>query len=207
VLAWIDLEATSLVAAAHALLEVAAIVTDDQLAEVGRFHRVVYWEGAARLAHLGPDSPDEAFTEAAAATGINHVVVEMHARNGLWRESATSPHGLAEVDDPLAEFLAQTAMATDGATGQVLKLQIAGSSVWFDRTLMAVSLPQALGQFHYRMIDVTTLNELARRFWSRLHGNKPHRRELHRAMPDIEDSLALCRYYAGQIAKDENPQP
>jgi oligoribonuclease (3'-5' exoribonuclease) len=44
------------------------------------------------------------------------------------------------------------------------------------------------------------LNELARRFWPRLHQKLPGKRQIHRAMPDIEDSLALCRYYAAQIA-------
>lgn len=100
---WIDLEASGLRAAVHAVLEVAAIVTDDRLHETGRFHRVVHWEGAAACAHLGA--------------------------------------------------------------------------------------------------DVTTLNELAKRLWPELHGGKPHRRELHRALPDIEDSLTLGRYYAAQIAR------
>lgn len=205
-LAWIDLEATSLVAAAHSLLEVAAIVTDDQLVEVGRFHRVVHWEGAERFAHLGPDSSDEAFANAASAAEIDRVVVEMHAKNGLWPEAAKSLHSLAAVDDQLAGFLAQVAMATDATTGQRVKAQIAGSSIWFDRSLMVVSLPRALAQLHYRTVDVTTLNELARRSWPGLHAGKPARRELHRAMPDIEDSLTLCRYYVEQIASAEAPR-
>lgn len=205
-LAWIDLEATSLVAATHTLLEVAAIVTDDQLVEVGRFHRVVHWPGAERLAHLGADSSDEAFANAAAAAEIDRVVVEMHAKNGLWSEAAKSSHSLAAVDDQLAGFLAQVAMATDATTGQRVKAQIAGSSIWFDRSLMVVSLPRALEQLHYRTVDVTTLNELARRSWPRLQDGKPKRRELHRAMPDIEDSLMLCRYYVERIAAMESPR-
>jgi oligoribonuclease len=68
---------------------------------------------------------------------------------------------------------------------------------------MSVHLPRALRQLHYRCVDVTTLNELARRFWPRLHQFVPSKREIHRAMPDIEDSLALCRYYASQISCKE----
>lgn len=198
-LAWIDLEATGLVATEHAVLEVAAIVTDDQLSEVDRFHRVVHWPGAEQFAHLGPDSSDDMFARRAASTGIDRAVVELHARNGLWRESALSVNRLVNVDDQLAEFLARIATVSDGTSAA--KAQIAGSSIWFDRSLMAVSLPRSLGQLHYRSVDVTTLNELARRFWPRLHGGLPMKRERHRALPDIEDSLVLCRYYVGQIGQ------
>lgn len=201
-LAWIDLEATSLAASAH-LLEVAAIVTDDQLREVGRFHRVVYCPLAEQIAHLGLDSPEEALALGAASTGIDLVVVKLHARNGLWAESVRSPHRLTAVDDQLAEFLALTASSTDATTRQVSKAQIAGSSIWFDRALMTGRLPRALKQLHYRCVDVTTLNELGRRFWPKMHGGIPRKREIHRAMPDIEDSLGLCRYYVSQIASEE----
>lgn len=193
--AWIDLEATGLVAAKHVVLEVAAIVTDDQLCEVGRFHRVVHWPEAAWLRHLGAESTQEEIETAAASMKIDRVVIELHAKSGLWAESAASPHALAVVDDQLAEFLAQTSMK-EGEQ----KAQIAGSSIWLDRSFMTVSLPRSLGQLHYRCIDVTTLNELARRFWPQLHQGIPGKREIHRAMPDIEDSLGLCRYYTAQIA-------
>lgn len=194
-LAWIDLEATGLVAAQHAVLEVAAIVTDDQLLEVGRFHRVVHWPQSALLAHLGAQSTGEEIEVAATLMKIDRVVVDLHAKSGLWAESAASTHGVTAVDDQLSEFLAQTSIGKDGQ-----KAQIAGSSIWLDRSFMAVSLPRSLAQLHYRCVDVTTLNELARRFWFRLHEGIPGKRETHRAMPDIEDSLALCRYYASRIA-------
>jgi len=194
-LAWIDLETTGLVVAKHAILEVAAIVTDDDLYEVGRFHRVVHWPPAALLAHLGASSTGEEIEIAAALMKVDRIVVALHAKSGLWAEAAESPHVLSDVDDQLAEFLAQTSIGKDGQ-----KAQIAGSSIWLDRSFMAVSLPRALGQLHYRCVDVTTLNELARRFWPRLHQGLPGKREIHRAMPDIEDSLRLCRYYAAQVA-------
>jgi oligoribonuclease len=203
VLVWIDLEATSLCVHTQVLLEVAAIMTDDRLREVGRFHRVVHWPPAEQLASLEPDSPGEAFRLDAELMGIDRVVIEMHAKNGLWTESARSPHRLTVVDNQFAEFLAQTATATDPATGQQTKAQIAGSSIWFDRLLMISSLPRALEQLHYRCVDVTTLNELARRFWPGLLGGKPCKREIHRSMSDIEDSLELCRYYVEQIARGE----
>lgn len=189
-IAWIDLESTGLVAAASAVLEVAAIVTDDRLREVGRFHRVVHWPRAEQLA-VGSET-----------AGIDPAVVDLHAKNGLWAESARSPHRLADVDDQLAEFLART--ATDSSSGRP---QVAGSSIWFDRALMVVSLPRALAQLHYRSVDVTTLSELARRFWPGLLGGAPCKREIHRALPDIEDSLALCRYYVEQIAAQERTTP
>ena len=125
----------------------------------------------------------------------------MHARTGLWGESARSPHRLVDVDDQLAAFLELSLTHGEGEhTTPRPKAQIAGSSIWFDRGLMAVSLPRALAQLHYRSVDVTTLNELARRFWPAIHEGKPVRREIHRAVPDVEDSLSLCRYYADRIS-------
>ncbi len=196
-IAWIDLESTGLVASAHAVLEVAAIVTDERLREVDRFHRVVHWPQAKLLSHLAPDSTEDQLEIAATSMKIDRVVVELHAKSGLWAESSESVHTLPDVDDQFANFLAQTSVGADAK-----KAQLAGSSIWLDRSFMAVSLPRALRQLHYRNIDVTTLNELARRFWPWLLQNLPGKRENHRATPDIEDSLALCRYYAGQIATD-----
>jgi oligoribonuclease len=193
-LAWIDLEATGLIAAEHAVLEVAAIVTDDQLREVDRFHRVVYWPKAKLLTHLGVDSPEDQFARAAALLKIDLVVLKLHAKSGLWTEAAVSTHMLTDVDDQLTDFLAKVSGGPD-----TQKAQIAGSSIWLDRSFMSVHLPQALRQLHYKCVDVTTLNEIARRCWPRLHQGLPVKREIHRAMPDIEDSLALCRYYAIQI--------
>jgi oligoribonuclease len=194
-LAWIDLEATGLIAAKHAILEVAAIVTDDRLQEVDRFHRVVYWEPAQLLAHLGANSTPDRFAEAATSMEMDPVVIELHARNGLWTEAASSPHSLTEVDEQFADFLARVSVGQDAQ-----RAQIAGSSIWLDRSFMSVSLPRALAQLHYKCVDVTTLNELSRRFWPRLHQGLPGKREIHRAMPDIEDSLELCRYYAARVS-------
>jgi oligoribonuclease len=196
-LAWIDLEATGLVATEHAILEVATIMTDDRLQEVGRFQRVVHWEPAKLLVHLEVNSTEDQFALAAASMRLDPVVIELHTRNGLWAEAASSAHTLADVDDQLTNFLARISV---GQNAQ--KAQIAGSSIWLDRSFMSVSLPRALHQLHYRCVDVTTLNELARRFWPKLYQGIPGKRGIHRAMPDIEDSLALCRYYTAQIGAD-----
>lgn len=193
-IAWIDLEATGLDAAKHVILEVAAIVTDDQLLEIDRFHRVVRWVPARMLALLGPDSSEAEIKSVAAVLKIDRVVIDLHTKGGLWAEAAQSEHALADVDTQLAVFLSKTSVEPDGQ-----KAQIAGSSIWLDRSFMSVHMPLALRQLHYRCIDVTTLNELARRCWPRLHQGRPAKREVHRAMPDIEDSLDLCRYYAAQI--------
>jgi oligoribonuclease len=192
-LAWIDLETTGLVASEHAVLEVAAIVTDDHLQEVGRFHRVVHWTQAKLLAHLGSDSTEDQFADAAYLMKIDSIVIKLHAKSDLWAAAATSTHALTNVDEQLAAFLEQFSIGPDGQ-----RAQIAGSSIWLDRSFMTVSLPRALRQLHYRCLDVTSLNELARRFWPRLHQGVPGKREIHRALPDIEDSLELCRYYAAQ---------
>jgi oligoribonuclease len=129
---------------------------------------------------------------------IDRVVITLHARSGLWTEVSEAAHTAADVDDQLAHFLEQFSIGQDGQ-----RAQIAGSSIWFERAFMRVHLPRALRQLHYKSVDVTTLNELARRFWQQLYQKVPGKREIHRAMPDIEDSLALCRYYASQISRIE----
>jgi len=196
-LTWIDLETTGLDAIKHTLLEVAAIVTDDQLQEVDRFHRVIHWKPAGGLAVLGADSTEDQFAYAASSMNIDRVIIELHTRSGLWAESALSTHTLTGVDVQLADFIARASIGPEGQ-----RAQIAGSSIWLDRSFMSVHLPRALGQLHYRCVDVTTMNELARRFWPRLHQGIPRKRGIHRAMPDIEDSLELCRYYTVHIAKE-----
>lgn len=190
-LAWIDLETTGLVATEHAVLEVAAIVTDDRLREVNRFHRVVYWSPAKLLKRLRADSTEDQLAIAAASMKIDRAVIDLHAKNALWAEVSASAHALRVVDEELADFLVQFSVGPDGQ-----KAQLAGSSIWLDRAFMPVSLPCSLRQLHYRCLDVTTLNEAARRFWPQLYQGRPSKKEFHRALPDIEDSLALCRYYA-----------
>lgn len=181
-LIWIDTETTGLDARKHRLLEVAAIATDDQLQEIARFERVIRWEPAAAIAAGRP--------EVIEAHEVVPVVLEMHAANGLWGEVAASTTEMHEVDEQLAAFISQHAP----------KSVLAGSTVSFDRGFLEVNLPRSAAALHYRHLDVTSVNELARRFWPAVEDARPRASGGHRAMADIADSLAVARYYATALA-------
>lgn len=192
-LAWIDVETTGLFPKENTILEIAGILTDDKLQETARFQHVVHWPNAQQLVHLHEHSPEDAFLHAAEDLRLDPVVVKMHVKSGLWKESAASQQTLATIDEQLAELL-------ESPPGSQ-KSQLAGSSIWFDRAFLEPYLPCTAMAFHHRHVDVSTLNELAQRFWPQLQQRKPVQRELHRALPDIEDSLALGRFYATEIAQ------
>lgn len=179
-LLWIDLETTGLDASKDKILEVAAIMTTDDLIEVGRFHAVT--SEASRMA-LGSLKPE---------------VQCMHLDNGLWFESARTTGDAAKdnervvsaIDDRLAKFVASHANRTQP--------QLAGSTVGFDRGFLKACMPRTHEAIHYRNLDVTTLHEITRRLWPEIHCG-PDGDPRHRAMNDIESSLECARKYATAI--------
>jgi oligoribonuclease len=205
---FLDLETTGLRATEHEVLEVAAIVTDDQLSEVARFHRVV--------------SAQCLFSQ------LDEFIRDMHTKNGLWEEAQRPSkyerlhahvEGLAgqyedrqveggtysryDVDVELARFIRDHAVKlgkNDKDQVTISRPQLAGNSIHFDRGFMKVHLPEAEAQLHYRMIDVSTINEMASRFWKPAHDARPKAKLAHRAMPDAEESLGYARYYAAALS-------
>jgi oligoribonuclease len=182
VIVWVDTETTGLSPASAELLEVAAIITDDDFHEVARFHRVLETVTAWNIVNNDrrpvPVAPN---------------VIAMHHANGLWVESAQSKAHPYQVDNDLLAFI-ETHTKKDGET----KPTLGGSTVAFDREFMRRYLWQSLQTLHYRNLDVTSLNEMARRCAPNLHKNRPHNGSSvqHRAMPDIEASINVARYYA-----------
>lgn len=198
-LAVVDLETTGLDADACHVLEVACIVTDDQFQEVARFERVIHYPDADKLAHLKPETTEADFAAAALYTGIDVVVVKMHAATGLWSACADSPHHRLDVDDDLAEFLRGYSIITE-PNGYKVRAQLVGNTINFDRGFMQEELPKAHAELHYRNIDVTSFNEMARRLWPAVYDARPRNSTIaHRAMSDAEDSLWCARYYATRL--------
>lgn len=168
-LVWIDLEMTGLDPAVDEIVEVACIVTEADLTEI---------DGGISLV-VKPS--DRAFA------GMDEVVVDMHTKSGL----------LTEIPDGIAPESAQQ-QVLDYVRAHVpdaRRAPLAGSSVYVDRGFLARYMPDLDGHLHYRLIDVSTLKELARRWYPRVYYSMPEKNGNHRALGDIRDSIAELRYY------------
>lgn len=176
---WVDTETTGLLPAKERLLEVACIITDDQLNEVARYEAVTSEAKFVDFAKVDP------------------YVLDMHFKNGLWQESLMRGKARIGVDSELHTFIKE-----NGAE----KSQLAGSTISFDRNFIEMHLPFANSLLHYRNIDVTTFNETARRFWPSVHEVRPRGTgSTHRAMADIEESLNVMRYYTKALGPVDRP--
>jgi len=182
-LAFLDLETSGLDVDHDEILEVACLVIDDQLStEVARYHAVVRTE--------------REFYE------MSEVVRDMHTKNGLWAEvqddSIALPIDL--VDRELSRFLRDHAVELDQDT--LMRPQLAGNGIHFDRAFMRRYLRRAEAELHYRQLDITGINEMARRFCSPLFEGRPQTpKRKHRALDDVLESLATARYYARSLSE------
>ena len=180
-LVWIDIETTGLNPGHHVILEVACVITDDQLDSLQEYtHLVIDCEPTVLLPSKGDDEvrPNAIYAE--------------HFNNGLIAEltQAYSAKGWQE-------------QSTPEAVGQALHdfiqlhcpepAPLAGSSVHFDRSFLAEHMPGVLDVLHYRNVDVSTVRELAKRW--RPDMAMPERVGKHRALDDIYESIRLLRYF------------
>ena len=169
-LVWIDLEMTGLDPTHDQIVEIAAIVTDAELTEL---------DAGISLVVCPPDL--------AILQGMDQVVVDMHTESGLLTDI---PGGvpLAEAGDAVLDYVRSH-------VNEAGKAPLAGSSVYVDRGFLAQYLPDLDGYLHYRLVDVSTLKELARRWYPRTYFNAPTKTGNHRALADIRESIAELRYY------------
>ena len=181
-LAFIDLETTGLDVEHDDILEVACLVIDDGLVtEVARYQAVVM---ACRESYAMPE-----------------VVRDMHTKNGLWAEAnQPSAKPLLIVDQELAAFLRSYGVKYDATT--IARPQLAGNGIHFDRGFMRRCLRRAEAELHHRQLDVTSINELMRRFCPAIYEKRPRPPQAaHRAMDDVLESLEVARHYARHVAK------
>ncbi len=168
-LVWIDCEMTGLDTTADALVEVACLVTDSELNVLGDGVQVV----------IKPS--DEALAQ------MNEFVRKMHTDSGLLPELE---HGTT-MEDAQEQVLAYVRQHVPVAG----KSPLAGNTVGMDRQFLERDMPALIGHLHYRVVDVSSLKELVRRWYPRVFFNAPPKTGGHRALGDIQDSIRELRYY------------
>jgi oligoribonuclease len=165
-----DLEMTGLDPAKDVIVEIATLITDDDL----------------RVVAEGPDLVVKA--PESALSGMDDVVVDMHTRSGLLDAIRAST---VTLDDAGAQTLAFIREHVPEAR----TVPLCGNSIGTDRRFLAAYLPEIEEHLHYRSIDVSTVKELARRWKPQLLAAAPSKAAGHRAMDDIRESVAELAYY------------
>jgi len=170
VLAWIDLEMTGLDPARHTIIEIASLVTDDNLAIVE--------EGPDLVVHAVPAQLAE----------MDEYVRTMHTRSGLLAAMEASTLSLADAGTETLDFLKKH-IPEPGT------VPLAGNSIGTDRRFLAAQLPELEDYLHYRSVDVSTVKELCRRWRPDVYKAAPIKKGGHRALADIRESVGELAYY------------
>jgi oligoribonuclease len=168
-LVWIDCEMTGLDLATDALVEIACLVTDGEL--------VVLDEGI----DLVIKPPAEAIAQ------MPEIVREMHSASGLLSELAGGVT-VGEAEDQVLAYIRTF-------VSEPRKAPLCGNSIATDRAFIARDMPALDAFLHYRMVDVSSIKELARRWYPRVYFASPAKRGGHRALADIRESIQELRYY------------
>jgi oligoribonuclease len=177
VLAWMDLEMTGLDPARHVVVEIATLITDDQLELVA--------EGPDLVIHQPPE----------AMATMDDFVRDMHTKSGLLTAIEASTVTLADAAAQTLAFL--TTHIPEART-----VPLCGNSIGTDRRFLAVHLPEIEEYLHYRSVDVSTVKELARRWYPGVLAAAPSKVAGHRALDDIKESLEELRYYRSSVFKE-----
>lgn len=177
-LVWIDCEMTGLDPKFDEIVEIACIVTDAELNELD--------EGITLVVKPGEES----------FAGMDDFVVNMHTVSGLIEEI---PLGIA-----LADAEQQVLAYVKTHVPEARKAPLAGSSVYVDRGFLANYMPELDSHLHYRLVDVSSVKELTRRWYPRVYFASPEKKGNHRALGDIRDSISELRYYRNAVFV---PQP
>ena len=165
---------TGLDPARHVIVEIATLITDDELEVVAE----------------GPDLVIHHSDEVLSA--MDDVVREMHRSSGLLTQIQSSTMGLDEAGAQTLDFLKQH-------IPEPRTVPLCGNSIGTDRRFLARYLPEVEQWLHYRSVDVSTIKELTRRWYPDALAAAPRKNTLHRALDDIRESLAELRYYREHV--------
>jgi oligoribonuclease len=171
-LVWIDCEMTGLDLSKDALIEIAVLVTDSELNIVD--------EGVDIVIHA----------DDAALDAMPDVVRDMHAASGLTPLVRQSTVTMAEAEAQVLDYVRKH--IPDARTAP-----LCGNSIATDRGFIARDMPALDAHLHYRMIDVSSIKELCRRWYPRIYYAQPDKGLTHRALADIKESIRELEYYRG----------
>lgn len=167
---------TGLDPARHVIVEIATLITDDDLEIVA--------EGPDLVVHQPP----------AALEGMEPVVVEMHTASGLLTAIASSTVTLEEAGKATLDFIRQH-------VPEPRTVPLCGNSIGTDRRFLAIHLPEIEEHLHYRSVDVSTIKELTRRWYPGALEAVPRKATAHRALDDIRESIDELRWYRANVFK------
>ena len=171
---WLDLEMTGLDPSRHVIVEIATLVTDNDLEVVA--------EGPDLVVHHPPE----------VLAGMEDVVRSMHERSGLLDAVVDSSLSLEEAGRATLDFVKAHVPVPRSAP-------LCGNSIGTDRRFLAAHLPDLENYLHYRSIDVSTIKELCRRWYPEAFAAAPAKAGAHRALGDIRESVKELRYYRSAI--------
>lgn len=171
-LVWLDLEMTGLDVNRDVILEVAVIITDEQLNIVAQGPDLILSMTNLDLASMDP------------------FVYDMHAKSGLLAKVAKSQITLDQAQEQVLDFIKQY--------GEPKTMPLCGNSIWQDKLFLIKYMPKLINYLHYRVIDVSTVKELVKGWYSALEFKK---NKAHRALLDIEESINELKHYREKYFK------
>jgi oligoribonuclease len=173
-LVWIDCEMTGLDLGKDKLIEVAALVTGPDLKVLG--------EGVDVVIHADDEALD----------AMPEVVRQMHAKSGLTEEVRRSTVTMAEAEATVLAYIKEF-------VPNAHSVPLCGNSIATDRGFLTRDMPELDDYLHYRMIDVSSIKELCRRWYPRVYFGQPAKGLAHRALADIRESIRELEYYRQAI--------
>jgi len=178
-LVWMDLEMTGLEPAHDTIVEIATLVTDDELEVLAE----------------GPDIVIATAPEALAA--MAEIVRQMHTRSGLLEAITASTVSLEQAAAQTLAFLREN-------VPEAHKVPLCGNSIGTDRRFLAAYMPEVESYLHYRSVDVSTIKELARRWYPEAFAVAPRKAGAHRAMNDVKESVAELQFWRKSVFRERS---
>ena len=175
-----DLEMTGLEPARHVIVEIATLITDDDL----------------NILEEGPDLV--VHQDDAALAEMDEVVVEMHTKSGLLDAIRSSTMTLEDAGAQTLEFIKKHVT-------EARRVPLCGNSIGMDRRFLAAYLPEIEEYLHYRSVDVSTVKELVKRWYPGLNNTRPRKAGAHRALDDVLESISEMKFYRDNVFVSEIP--